>query len=271
MQRGEPKDLICSKQMDAVARWNRQVYENASIVAEYSTKQDLFNGEVAVLKTLGERLPDMAVLDLGVGTGRTTHHMAAIARSYVGIDVSADMIKVCSDNYSHLPCVYSLACADACTLPFKTDSFDLVLFSFNGLDYVGHKSRLQAIDEVRRVLRPDGYFMFSTHLLPRIRSRLQSFGNSPEWGRVDWRTRFWFRWYNRHLGRCRNKEWAIVRDASHDFALKTYYVMPEIALAQLCKAGFGTARIFKARTSEEMNLSTFRETRDEWVYILACN
>ncbi len=258
------------KQMDTVACWNRQVYENAGIVSEYATRQTLFNGEIVALKVLGERLSDMAVLDIGVGTGRTTHYLAAIARSYVGIDTSVNMIKVCSDNYSHLPSVYNLV-ADACVLPFKADSFDLILFSFNGLDYVGHESRLQALDEIRRVLRTDGHFMFSTHLLPRIRSRLESFGNSPDWGQVDWRTRWRFRWYNRVLGRCRNKEWAIVRDASHDFALKTYYVMPESALAQLSRAGFRTVRIFKARTQAEMNLSTFSETRDEWVNILACN
>ena len=257
--------------MDAVALWNRRVYENADVVAEYATKQSLFNGELAALKVLGQRLPDMDVLDIGVGTGRTTHHLAGIVRSYIGIDISADMIRVCKSNYGHLLGVHILMCADASELPFRTNKFDLVLFSFNGLDYVGHKSRIQALHEIRRVLRPDGNFMFSTHLLPRICSRMQFIGLSAEWGGVDWRTRWRFRWYNRHLGSCKQKEWAIVRDASHDFALKTYYVMPETALTQLCEAGFGTARIFRTRTSDEINLSTFRETKDEWVNILACS
>ena len=46
---------------------------------------------------------------------------------------------------------------------FADESFDFVLFSYNGLDCVGHADRLQVLAEVHRVVRPGGVFMFSSH------------------------------------------------------------------------------------------------------------
>ena len=48
---------------------------------------------------------------------------------------------------------------------FKDNSFDFVLFSFNGIDSFSHKDRIAALREVRRVLRNDGIFYFSSHNL----------------------------------------------------------------------------------------------------------
>jgi hypothetical protein len=66
-----------------------------------------------------------------------------------------------------------------------------------------------------------------------------------------------------------DREWAIVRDAFHDCALKTYYITPDFLLTQLYDAGFGSVRIFMAKTQKEINLKTFRNSGDEWIYILA--
>jgi ubiquinone/menaquinone biosynthesis C-methylase UbiE len=46
---------------------------------------------------------------------------------------------------------------------FPSEHFGLVLFSFNGIDAVDHDGRAQILREVRRVIRPGGYFVFNSH------------------------------------------------------------------------------------------------------------
>ena len=40
----------------------------------------------------------MAILDLGVGGGRTTPHLSSIAARYVGADYAAEMVARCQDK-----------------------------------------------------------------------------------------------------------------------------------------------------------------------------
>src|SRR5262249_57507217 len=56
---------------------------------------------------------------------------------------------------------------DAFDLSFLgKDRFDLVLFSFNGIDYVTQDKRLRVLSEVRARLRGrDSLFLFSSHSL----------------------------------------------------------------------------------------------------------
>jgi len=105
--------------------------------------------------------PGMAVLDLGVGGGRTTSCLSRVASRYVGVDYSAAMIQACRRRFPDL----SFALADASDLSaFDDASFDAIVFSFNGLDcLVPDEKRLRCLRECRRVLRPTGVLVFSSH------------------------------------------------------------------------------------------------------------
>ncbi|MBF0188289.1 MAG: methyltransferase domain-containing protein, partial [Magnetococcales bacterium] len=64
---------------------------------------------------------------------------------------------------------------------FETTSFDVVLFSFNGIDYIHpYSARLATLREIWRVLKPDGLFIFSTHnnCFPRSRDGIWPFFNT---------------------------------------------------------------------------------------------
>src|ERR1019366_8247253 len=63
---------------------------------------------------------------------------------------------------------------------FGDGEFDVVLFSFNGMDYISHEDRLRVLAPVRRVLRPGGTFFFSAHSLNVFPFRLI-------WPDVSWR------------------------------------------------------------------------------------
>lgn len=106
------------------------------------------------------------MLDVGVGLGRTTPYFAPVVASYVGIDYSLPMVESCiarlGDRFSNV----SLDVGDVRDLGrFAAGSFDFVLFSYNGLDSIGHDDRLIALAELRRVTDAAGYIFFSSHNL----------------------------------------------------------------------------------------------------------
>jgi len=124
--------------------------------------------------------PEMNILDLGVGGGRTTAFLSRMASRYVGIDYSEAMVQACKKKFPHL----DFRLADASDLSsFEDQSFDAIVFSFNGIDSViPYEKRLRCLRECWRVLRQQGVFIFSAHnprsLVVRMawdRGRLKAF------------------------------------------------------------------------------------------------
>lgn len=100
------------------------------------------------------------VLDLGCGTGRTTKPLMDIGLQPIGIDISDKMIHEAKLRFPDI----DFLIGDASELNFKNETFDYVLFSFNGLDYIYPESkRIMALKEIHRVLKPEGIFIFSSH------------------------------------------------------------------------------------------------------------
>ncbi len=104
--------------------------------------------------------PKGRLLDIGCGYGRTTAPLAGLGYEVTGIDVVERMIGTARTRYPHID--FRLMSATA--LDFPDDHFDYALFSFNGLDCIlPEKERLNAMREVRRVLKPAGVFAFNSH------------------------------------------------------------------------------------------------------------
>jgi SAM-dependent methyltransferase len=103
----------------------------------------------------------MAILDLGVGGGRTTAYLASCASRYVGADYAPEMIRFCRAKFPQQEFVVT----DASDLSLFSDaSFDAVVLAFNAIDSViPDKKRQQCLRECRRVLRPGGRLIFSSH------------------------------------------------------------------------------------------------------------
>ena len=104
-----------------------------------------------------------AILDLGVGGGRTTPYLSEIAGRYVGVDYSEEMIRACRDKFNSVLLQFEVA--DASDLScFAAASFDSIVFSFNGLDYLApDEKREECLRECRRLLHPGGVLIFSSH------------------------------------------------------------------------------------------------------------
>lgn len=138
---------------------NRQLYESPDAVAEYAAIEGLSAAE----QTLIDRYvtPGAAVLDIGIGAGRTTAHLLPLSAHYIGIDYSTAMVSTAK---SHFPDA-DLRVLDASDLSsLEASSFDVVVFSFNGLDCLHPVDcRRACIAEMARVLRPGGVVVLSSH------------------------------------------------------------------------------------------------------------
>ena len=114
------------------------MYESKDFVGHYISELELQPPEAEILQELRNELPNLKMLDIGVGAGRTTQHFAGLAKEYIGIDYSSTMIEACRKKFPQ----YRLEVADARNLSIFDDAyFDFILFSFNGIDAVEHEDR----------------------------------------------------------------------------------------------------------------------------------
>jgi len=99
-----------------------------------------------------------AVLDVACGTGYGSALLARQARHVVGVDISAETIEYARTLYAPATNLEfrQAACA---ALPFPDATFDAVV-SFETIEHI--QEQAQFLDEVRRVLRPDGLFVLSS-------------------------------------------------------------------------------------------------------------
>jgi len=100
------------------------------------------------------------VLEIGVGTGLSFAHYPPDVE-LVGADASAPMLRRARVRAAQLGRAVTLIEAPAEELPFDESSFDTVV-SLAVLCSV--RDPAQALRELRRVLRPDGRFIFLEHV-----------------------------------------------------------------------------------------------------------
>lgn len=140
---------------------NRAAWASAHLAEGYAAADGWSDvGERAALLAVADEMRGRAVLDIGVGGGRTTALLRLLTDRYVGIDYSAAMVDAARRRFPD----ERLNVGDVRDLSaFPDASFALALFSFNGIDYMGHDDRQAALVEVRRILMPAGAFVFSSH------------------------------------------------------------------------------------------------------------
>jgi SAM-dependent methyltransferase len=248
-------------------------YESPDIVALYARPDGLQKPEQALLARLGPTLGTMDMLDIGVGGGRTTRYFAPLARTYLGVDYSAAMIARCRREFPS----FRFALADARRLALAADeSYDLVLFSYNGIDHLDQRERTMALTEMRRVLRPGGLMVFSSHnsnYLPwivdrfrfRIHTSLRETLRSLKWSSVFWAKNGLLQ-YRMPLASGR------VHDGTHSFRSSAlYYVRPDIAVAEIRQLGMVDVACAGNESGEFVSGDDPRLPQDStpWIYYLS--
>ncbi len=230
---------------------NRAVFEKPTIAAEYDPAEipKLFPTERVILQRYRTDYVNRDVLDLGIGAGRTTGFIAPHAASYLGLDYSAAAIEFARQRYPQ----WQFRVGDARAMPDLADeSFDFIIFSFNGIDYVDHNDRMRILREVARLLKRGGLFVFSSHNLAQLTGQrsfivrrlatvreLRPFSTPLQ--AVGALSVIAVSLYN-HLRNVRKErrgsDYALVNDPLHNFSIITYYVDSDEQRRQLAMAGF---------------------------------
>lgn len=100
-----------------------------------------------------------SVLDLGCGCGRVIRHWRDLPARVHGTDANGELIAWCSEN---LPFARFARNDLAPPLPYDDDSFDLV-YALSVLTHLPEPLQLAWLAELRRVLRPGGWLLLTTH------------------------------------------------------------------------------------------------------------
>jgi SAM-dependent methyltransferase len=100
-----------------------------------------------------------ALLDWGCGCGRVLRHWANLSSTGVfGCDITPKMVDWCNE---HLPFADASVNELSPPLPYEESSFDLV-YAFSVMTHLSADLQRAWVAESRRVLKPGGYFLFST-------------------------------------------------------------------------------------------------------------
>jgi SAM-dependent methyltransferase len=223
---------------------NQRFYEKRFVGAHYASQSQLQKDEQAILSRYRPLIAGKRILDLGVGGGRTTPFLLELSTDYVGVDYSREMVERCRRRFPRV----EFQVVDARDLSiFPDHSFDFIFFSNNGIDSVSQEDRLTVFREVRRLLKDDGLFVFSSHN--------RNFKNRPPWdvrhlaiNPLRRPIRFARRLasvpvgifnYVRHVkGHVVTDEYCILVDSAHRYSLMHYRITLDRQKRQLEHMGF---------------------------------
>jgi SAM-dependent methyltransferase len=234
--------MILTETQDAI---NRRVYHARGVHRKYMDVT-LDPAEVTAIIARRPSFHCGEVLEMGVGTGRATRHLARFARRYVGIDYSPTMVaharRALPDADVRLIDMRDLGA-------FGDESFDCVFALCNLLDAVSHADRQTVLRETHRVLRGGGTFIFSSH-----NRRYHRAGEQPKLElardpltQVRNLAKYVLRVLNHRKVRCHRRwedDYAVLNDPGHHYALLHYYVSRPVQERQLEEWGFTLLEAF---------------------------
>jgi SAM-dependent methyltransferase len=258
-----------------LGRINRQAFQRRGVLRHFGLVSGwLEPGERAAILMVAEAVRGKAILDVGVGGGRTAPLLNEISTDYRGIDFAPAMVAVARKRFPD----FDFREMDARHLDFCDGSFSLAVFSYNGIDAVDLAGRRAIMREVHRVLHPAGYFVFSS----LNRNGREWLPRWPNWEVYDGAglrplrllratAKLLLSGANRLRWLHRRRDFgdaAIGSLAAHDFSLVTMFTAPSATQRQLAEAGFAVEAMLDP-DGRELPPQDWHDTRSPWYHVIA--
>lgn len=145
----------------------RAFYEKEGVVLHYGAavnRVGLWNSEEILFSRIFNI--DQHIIELGCGAGRIAFGLLELGyKKITPMDYSCEMIQV-ARNIAAEKSVTELdfQVGDATQMEYEDESFEGAIFGFNGLMQIpGWNRRMDAMEEIYRVLKPSSFFYFTTH------------------------------------------------------------------------------------------------------------
>lgn len=151
----------------------RHGYELDDVIQQYieDTRKGAWVEEKQVFKKYVKK--DMKILDVGCGTGRITFYLSEFSKNIDGIDFSRPMIEAAKTLNIEFGTNINFREGNVLDLQYNNTVFDCVVFAYNGLNTIPeYNNRIKALSEIKRVLKDDGVFIFSSHIRKKIDKKL---------------------------------------------------------------------------------------------------
>ena len=105
------------------------------------------------------------ILDVGCGAGRTTINLYKEGyTNIVGLDLATNLLAFAKEYCKKSNLYIEFVNQSATDIKFENEKFDAVIFSYNGFMCIpGKANRRKALQEIYRVLKADGFFIFTAH------------------------------------------------------------------------------------------------------------
>lgn len=243
---------------------NLSAYNVGGVVKWYEKLEKLIEVETAVFNKYKETLAGGKVLDIGIGGGRTTRNLINSCKEYIGLDYSMNFVTSVKKQFTSA----DIRLMDARDLSaFPDNTFDFINFSFNGIDYVDLEGRIRILNEVYRVLKPNGVFFFSTHnkshstfnklpwfsdtnnLITNIKTAIKLLPYLPKH-------------YLRKKEEVFREDFSIINDSAHNFDLMTFYTTPEFLIQQLRNSRFSNIVLMLKNSNTPLD-----NRYDDWIFV----
>ena len=189
----------------------------------------------AILNLLGD-LSGKSLIDIGCGPGAYSVEFAKRGADVFGVDFSQNMLDKARDNAETANVELTLQKADAHSLPYTGESFDVAVLIFMILN-------TKIVEEAARVLKPSGLLLFSdTH--PTLEAKGQ--------------------WESNNIGAPRiiedyfshdKRKWRIKHGPGQTITLKYYTHTIEQCVNMIADAGFRILRIVEPKPGKDVKKS----------------
>jgi len=268
----------------------RKVYNHKKITMDYASRDYLDKAEASIIEELKPHLKDMSMLDMGVGAGRTTKYFLPLVNCYIGADYAPNMIEECRKKYRNRKIFEVIDVRDM--KKFADGMFDFILFSYNGIDSFDEKGRKKALEEIKRILKDDGFFAFSSHNINwsgiydifRLKGMYNSLNKKIQNNsrlsfikkiQLIFKAIYYFLRLNilnkriymsSYIKKLQKEGHGILADNSLNGKVKIYYTSPDYQVAQLREFGFKDIKSYSVNGIEAHEQSQLNNSA--WIYYL---